>query len=68
MTGDLQIWVYRAGALPLHPAKELFEKSSLESQKLSKRLSDNVFESFRKSRNPFSKGFLVGVEGATPPR
>jgi hypothetical protein len=27
----------RSGALPLHPAKELFEKSSLESQKLSKK-------------------------------
>jgi hypothetical protein len=31
-----QIWVCRPGALPLDPAKELFEKSSLESQKLSK--------------------------------
>ena len=26
------------------------------------------FESFRKSRNPFSKGFLVGCRGKAPAR
>ena len=32
----VQIWVCRAGALPLHPTKNLFEKRFLELQKLSK--------------------------------
>jgi hypothetical protein len=40
---SFQIWVCRAGALPLHPTKELFEKSSLESQKLSKTLINIIF-------------------------
>jgi hypothetical protein len=39
----VQIWVCRAGASPLHPTKELFEKSSLESQKLSKNIDKYDF-------------------------
>jgi hypothetical protein len=39
----IQIAVYRPGALPLDPTKELFEKSSLESQKLLKTLLNIVF-------------------------
>jgi hypothetical protein len=40
---EYEIAVYRPGALPLDPTKELFEKSSLESQKLLKTLLNIVF-------------------------
>jgi hypothetical protein len=46
---NVQIWVCRGaqgGFTPLTPTKELFEKSSLESQKLSKMvIYQYIFES-----------------------
>jgi hypothetical protein len=44
-------------SFPLDTLQELSKKYDLIT----------LFESFRRSWNPFSKGFQVGVQGATPP-
>ena len=47
---------------PLKP----FLKEGFKNPKNFKKIIYPFFESFRKSRNPFSKGFLVGCRGETP--
>ena len=54
------------GFHPCTPPKNFLKKVLWNLKNFQKLLINIVFESFRKSRNPFSKGFLVGCRGETP--